>query len=97
MALLEHLAEKEEVRYRRLDVVAYSFGTIVAIDAFFPLQGRPSRVFQDVETLGTIRCPFDLVRTFWPGYLDNRYASMESGKAAFPIRPGSIATGRYRL
>ena len=31
---------KREVEYQRIDVVAYSFGTIIAIDALFPL-GRP--------------------------------------------------------
>ena len=39
-ALLEHAVQKPEVEYRRIDIVAYSFGTVIAMDALFPV-GRP--------------------------------------------------------
>lgn len=72
-ALLEHLAEKEEdVGYERVDVIAFSFGGIVALDAFFPAGTEPSPRFHRVHTLVTIGCPFDFVRAYWPRYFSRR-------------------------
>jgi hypothetical protein len=47
--------------------VAYSFGSIVALDTFFPRQNPASHLIS-VDTLVTIGCPADLVRIFWPKY-----------------------------
>ncbi len=59
-------------QYRNIYIFAYSFGSIVALDALFPVGKKPSPVFQSVHTLVTIGCPFDFVRTFWSGYFDTR-------------------------
>jgi len=69
--VLEHL--KEEGSYERVHLAAYSFGSIVAIDALFQHDGEVSRRFREVTTLITIGCPFDFVRTYWPRYFGNRY------------------------
>lgn len=69
-ALLEHIAEKEEP-YRRVHVVAYSFGTLVAIDALFS-HVHPVARLNTVSSLVTIGCPFDVVRTYWPDYFADR-------------------------
>jgi len=68
--LLEHVAEKGV--YRRIHIVAYSFGTIIALDNVFPPGRKPGERFKLVHTLVTIGCPFDLVRMFWPNYFQKR-------------------------
>ncbi len=73
-ALLEHIGEKSDTPYRNIHLFSFSFGSIVAIDALFPTSREPTRRFQSIETLVTIGCPFDLVRTFWPAYFDDRCA-----------------------
>jgi hypothetical protein len=73
--LLEHLAEKAASRgitYDRVHIVGYSFGSLVAIDAIFPLDPPGPRLAM-VDTLVTIGCPFDFIRTYWPDYFDDRH------------------------
>jgi hypothetical protein len=69
-ALLEHIAEKKEA-YRQVHMVAYSFGSLVALDILFP-HLRPWVRLGTVKSLVTIGCPFDLVRTYWPEYFERR-------------------------
>jgi hypothetical protein len=69
--LLEHIAEKD--KYRQIHVIAYSFGSIVAIDALFPANQKASDRYSLIQTLSTIGCPFDLVRMFWATYFESRY------------------------
>lgn len=71
--LLIHIQRKgRRTPLRNVHVFAYSFGTIIALDALFP-QVRPAgRRFRQIHTLVTIGCPFDLIRTFWWDYFDNR-------------------------
>jgi hypothetical protein len=70
VALVNYAEEKEGVEYEHMDVVAFSFGTVVALDAFFPRTGsRPARLSR-VRSLSTIGCPFDLIRTYWPKYFE---------------------------
>ncbi len=59
-------------KYRRYHIIAYSFGTIVAIDTVFPFNGRPSQAMRRVHTLVTIGSPFDFIRTYWPNYFRGR-------------------------
>ncbi len=84
-ALIERTAELEGVQYERTHLVAYSFGTVVAIDALFRLghEAPPSR-FQRIETLITIGCPFDLIRTYWPAYFTRRTALPPDGDQPKP-------------
>ena len=73
-SLLEYVAEKgDEVRYRKIHIVGFSFGSIVALDAMFPYNA-PSARYRLVDTLVTIGCPFDLIRTYWPTYFERRVA-----------------------
>lgn len=62
------LKKGEGSPYRNIYIFAYSFGSIVALDALFPAGKKPGRAFQSVHTLVTIGCPFDFVRTFWSDY-----------------------------
>jgi hypothetical protein len=68
-ALLEHVLESNP---SRVDVVAYSLGSLVALDSLYPPQGCPNTRVGNVSTLTTIGCPFDFVRTFWDEYFDGR-------------------------
>lgn len=72
--LLEHILEKEDIKYRQVHILAYSFGSLVALDALFPINRLPMERFRKIDTLITIGCPFDMVRTFWPSYFENRQA-----------------------
>lgn len=73
-ALLEHVAEKEGTPYRNIHIVAFSFGTIVALDGLFPTGRLPEERFKKINGLVTIGCPYDLVRTFWDEYFSDRKA-----------------------
>jgi hypothetical protein len=70
---LEYFAEHDTLRYDRVDIVAYSFGSVVAIDALYPLADIPGPRFEQIDTLVTIGCPFDIIRTYWPEYFDRRW------------------------
>lgn len=64
-------------KYRKIDVVAFSFGTIVLLDSLFP-PTAPDPQWSQVDTIVTIGCPFDLIRTLWPQYFRNRRGSAKS-------------------
>jgi pimeloyl-ACP methyl ester carboxylesterase len=63
----------EKYGYERVDIVAYSIGSLVTLDALFPRLVRlPS--LGSVHTLVTIGCPADFVHTYWPEYFSGRRA-----------------------
>lgn len=70
--LLEYVAEK--AKYRQIHIIAYSFGTIVALDTLFTSGRKLGERFKLISTLVTIGCPFDLIRMFWPAYFKSRQA-----------------------
>ena len=61
-----------------IHILAYSFGSIVALDALFPrVLPRPigaDRCAAAVTTLVTVGSPVDFVRQFYPEYFDGRTA-----------------------
>jgi hypothetical protein len=69
---LERVAERGP--YRHIHLFGYSFGSIVAMDALFPPGREPTPRFADVDTLVTIGCPYDLLRSLWPDYFTDRHA-----------------------
>lgn len=70
-ALVEHLAE---AGYTAVDVVGYSFGSILALDALYPAERPhvPEGTRQLVKRLVTIGSPVVTVATFWPDYWKGR-------------------------
>ena len=68
--LLARILEVEP-KYDRIHVVAFSFGSIVAIDSVFPKQVT-GRQWERVDSLVTVGCPFDFIRTYWPDYFGTR-------------------------
>jgi pimeloyl-ACP methyl ester carboxylesterase len=75
--LIDHLDEQTDTRYRHVHLLGYSFGSIVAIDALFPRELAVGRKMKRVDTLVTIGCPFDFVRTYWPKYFQARQAAAD--------------------
>lgn len=76
VSVLNHILDQESSggqRYGRIHVVGYSFGTVVALDTLFPRM-QPSPLFARINTLVTIACPFDFVRTYWSNYFADRNA-----------------------
>jgi len=96
-ALLEHIAEKE-VPYRRTHVVAYSFGSVVALDALFPPDNF-SKIplnaprLEAIDKLVTIGCPFDFIRALWPRYFENRVTVSGAPRAWFNVYTPADAFG----
>lgn len=55
-----------------IDVFAYSFGSVLAVDALFPEEPvAPSRL-DAVASLTTAGCPADMIRLFAPHYYDRQ-------------------------
>lgn len=73
VALLEQLAQRERP-YEQIDVLAYSFGSIGAIDALFPFVQSPPPRLATIDRLVTIACPLDFVRSYWPDYFTKRFS-----------------------
>jgi hypothetical protein len=69
-SLLSEIARRRP-EYENIHVVAFSFGSILVLDSCFPPTTR-AMLWDEVETLTTIGCPFDLIRTLWPGYFRSR-------------------------
>lgn len=80
LRLIDCLDEQTEVRYRKIHLLAYSFGSIVALDTIFPQEGAPSRKTERIDTLVTIGCPADFVRTYWPEYFQRRAGFADTPK-----------------
>ena len=64
--------DKKEGSYKTINLIAYSFGSIVALDSLFPIDRDPSVPLQRISTLVTIGCPFDFIRSLWQDYFDAR-------------------------
>jgi len=62
----------EEMRrlnqYDAIHIVSYSFGSIIAIDALYPVGGNRDVQYEYVKRVVTVGCPFDMVRTYLPDY-----------------------------
>ncbi|HYG08908.1 MAG TPA: hypothetical protein VD835_02930, partial [Pyrinomonadaceae bacterium] len=72
-SLLEYLVEREQ-GYKKIHIIGYSFGSIVALDNLFAQGAKPIERFNRIDTLVTIGCPFDIIRTYWPEYFKGRYS-----------------------
>jgi hypothetical protein len=75
-AMLERLCEAG--RYETVHVVAFSFGSIVALDALYPPGESPPPRYDQIDAVVTIGAPVDVVRQFRPKYFDGR-RSRENG------------------
>jgi hypothetical protein len=72
LSLLEHIAQKPDIEYSRVNLLAFSFGSLIALDTLFPRGfDTPERV-KSIHTLVTIGSPFDFVHMMWPRYFASR-------------------------
>lgn len=83
-ALLQHVLEQKVDGgcYARVHVIGYSFGSVLALDALFPCMQADAHLAR-VDSLTTIGCPFDLVRTYWPSYFAGRHAARGGAPATW--------------
>lgn len=58
--------------YRRVSVIAFSFGSLAALDILFPSSRLPAPRTEAVHSLVTIGCPHDLVQSILPDYYRDR-------------------------
>jgi hypothetical protein len=74
---LEELAEhiSEISKSGGLNIYSLSFGSIIACDALFPQDGRPSLRLSSTKTLVTIGSPIDFINAYWPYYFEGRASS----------------------
>ena len=73
-SLIEYIVEKDQ-SYQRIHIIGYSFGSIVAVDNLFTAGRKPIGRFRKINTLVTIGCPFDIIRTYWPDYFTGRQSA----------------------
>jgi pimeloyl-ACP methyl ester carboxylesterase len=64
-ALLNRVNERPEIR--AIHVVGFSFGALVALDTLLPTSDRPAPI-QQIRSLVTIGCPFELLQMLSPAY-----------------------------
>ena len=72
IAILDHIETKG---YENIHVIAYSFGSVLAIDNIFPAGRMPAERIKGIRTLATVGCPYDLIRVFWPDYYTERFVA----------------------
>jgi hypothetical protein len=70
---IDSQATNGQATYGKIYIVAYSFGSILALNSLFPVGNEPSLRLNNVDTLVTIGCPFDLIRLYWPHYFEERW------------------------
>jgi hypothetical protein len=72
LSLLEHIAEKQDIEYTRVNMLAYSFGSLIALDTLFPKGFETPERVRTIHSLVTIGSPFDFVHMIWPRYFASR-------------------------
>lgn len=72
--LVDDVQNRLGVAYHRIVVLAYSFGSLAAIDALLSPTSPPPARLADVDELVTLGCPMDLIRAFRPDYVGVRHA-----------------------
>lgn len=84
---LEELAENvvEHSGNSNLSIYSLSFGSIIACDALFPQDGRPSLRLASAKTLVTIGSPIDFINAYWPYYFESRTKSVAQIKCWYNI------------
>lgn len=68
--LIDYVASQN---YEGIHIVGFSMGSIIALNNIFPPTGEPETCFQNIDTLVTLGCPYDIIRLFVPNYFNNRH------------------------
>jgi hypothetical protein len=96
-ALVDYFGELGDDGPKHVDVLAYSFGSIVALDALFPFVGKPPHHLTAINRLITIGCPFDFIRTYWPDYFTKRFSVEHAPRGWFNFyAPSDVLASNFR-
>jgi hypothetical protein len=74
MALDDAVAGLLDNQYKQIHVLSYSMGSLVVFDAVFAQRNslKNEAPVERIASMTTIGCPLDLVRMFYPRYLEDR-------------------------
>jgi hypothetical protein len=72
--LVEKISETENNKYQEFEIHAYSFGSVISIDALFPsnIQQADLRISTEITRFVSIGCPVDFIRVYYPQYYSDR-------------------------
>ena len=73
--LIEYIVEKEE--NPTIHLHTYSFGSIIALDALFPLGTDPSEnILNNIKLLITVGAPYEFINNYYPNFYTDRIDKM---------------------
>lgn len=76
-ALIEHIVENEE--NPKIHLHTYSFGSIIALDALFPIGNEPcDNVQSNVNLLITVGAPYEFIDNYYKNFYKERIDKMTS-------------------
>jgi hypothetical protein len=74
-ALIEYIVEKEENPIIHLHT--YSFGSIIALDALFPIGTEPcANILNNIKLLITVGAPYEFIDNYYPNFYTDRTDKM---------------------
>ncbi len=74
-ALIEYIVENEE--NPTIHLHTYSFGSVIALDALFPLGNEPSANIQNnIKLLITVGAPYEFINNYYPNFYTERINKM---------------------
>ena len=74
-ALIEYIVENEE--NPTIHLHTYSFGSVIALDALFPLGNEPSANIQNnIKLLITVGAPYEFINNYYPNFYRKRINKM---------------------
>lgn len=74
-ALIEYIVENEE--NPTIHLHTYSFGSVIALDALFPLGNEPSANMQNnIKLLITVGAPYEFINNYYPNFYRKRINKM---------------------
>jgi hypothetical protein len=74
-ALIEYIVENEE--NPTIHLHTYSFGSVIALDALFPLGNEPSANIQNnINLLITVGAPYEFINNYYPNFYTERINKM---------------------
>jgi hypothetical protein len=74
-ALIEYIVENEE--NPTIHLHTYSFGSVIALDALFPLGNEPSANIQNnINILITVGAPYEFINNYYPNFYRKRINKM---------------------
>lgn len=70
-ALIEYIVENEE--NSTIHLHTYSFGSIIALDALFPIGTEPcTNIINNVKLLITVGAPYEFINNYYPNFYSKR-------------------------